>query len=111
MSENPRAIWGAKVMPVEVMPGVERRTLGCTEQAMLVEWRFEAGRALPLHDHPHDQVGYLIQGEMEMEIGGEVSVFHAGDSWAIPGGVPHRASFPVASVVIDCFTPPREDYR
>jgi quercetin dioxygenase-like cupin family protein len=111
MGEMSHAVRWADVTPVEMLPGVVRRTLGCTDRVMLIEWRFKAGAVVPLHQHPHDQVGYMIHGEMELEIDGQPATFCDGDSWAIPGNVPHWAHFPSDCVLIECFTPPREDYR
>jgi quercetin dioxygenase-like cupin family protein len=96
--------------PVEVLPGLIRRTLGTTDDLMLTEFRSEAGVELPLHHHPHTQIGYLISGELALTIDGERTVFGPGDSWAIPGDVPHSAKFLADSVIIEAFAPMREDY-
>ena len=96
--------------PIEALPGLVRRTLGQTTDTMLVEWRAEAGVELPNHSHPHQQTGYCVSGEIAITIAGVTTHCKPGDSWAIPGGVEHSATFPVESVVIDCFSPPREDY-
>jgi quercetin dioxygenase-like cupin family protein len=78
---------------------------------MIVEFRIKADVVVRLHQHPHDQIGYMVNGEMEMEIGGQMHIYRDGDSWAIPGGVTHQAYFPSDCVLIECFTPPREDYQ
>ena len=96
--------------PVEVLPGLVRRTLGTTGDLMLVEWRAEAGMELPSGSHPHQQVGYCVSGVIEITIDGLMTRCQPGDSWQIPGDVEHSATFPVESVVIDCFSPVREDY-
>ena len=101
----------ADVAPVEMIPGLFRRTLGETSRTQVVEVRAQAGVQLPQHSHPHDQVGYVVSGEIQITIGGVPHLCKPGDSWAIPGNVDHSAFFPVDTVVIDCFSPPREDYR
>lgn len=101
----------AEVEPVEMLPGLDRRTLGCGEQAMIAEFRARAGVEVPLHTHPHEQVGYVVSGQMELTIGSQTARCGPGDSYTIPGGVPHGARFLSECVVIDCFSPPREDYR
>jgi quercetin dioxygenase-like cupin family protein len=101
----------AEATPVEMIPGLFRRTLGETSRTQVVEVRVQAGVMLPQHSHPHDQVGYVVSGEIEITIAGVPHLCKPGDSWAIPGNVDHSAFFPVESVVIDCFSPPREDYR
>ena len=97
--------------PVEALPGLVRRTLGQTGDMMVVEFRSEAGVEVPLHSHPNQQVGYVVSGEIAITIGGQTWTCKPGDSYSIPGGVEHGALFPVESVVIDVFSPPREDYQ
>jgi len=105
-----RFVRWAEVESVKMMPGLDRRTLGCDERAMIAEFRARAGVEIPQHSHPHEQVGYVVSGEVELTIGGETACCGPGDSYAIPGDVPHSARFLSECVVIDCFSPPREDY-
>nr|MBN1229842.1 cupin domain-containing protein [Anaerolineae bacterium] len=95
---------------VEALPGLVRRTLGITDAMMVVEWRSQPNVEIPAHSHPHEQVGYCVSGEIVLTVDGQAQHLKPGDSWAIPGGVTHSAVFPVESIVIDCFSPPREDY-
>ncbi len=101
----------ADAAPIEALPGLVRRTLGETVDLMVVEFRSEAGVAIPEHSHRHQQVGYVVSGEIAITIDGKTTHCKPGDSYAIPGGMPHSAVFLVESVVVDCFSPPREDYR
>jgi quercetin dioxygenase-like cupin family protein len=78
---------------------------------MIAEFRARAGVEVPLHAHPHEQVGYVVSGQVELTIGGDTARCGPGDSYTMPGGVQHGARFLTESVVIDCFSPPREDYR
>jgi quercetin dioxygenase-like cupin family protein len=96
---------------VEAIPGLIRRTIATGERMMLVEVRAQSGVVLPTHIHPHEQVGYVVSGEMVMTIEGVENVVRAGDSYAIGSDIPHSARFLVKTVVIDVFSPPREDYR
>lgn len=101
----------ADVEPVEQLPGLHRRTLGCGERAMVAEFRARAGVQVPSHTHPHEQVGYVVCGEVELTIAGQAARCGHGDSYVIPGGVEHSAHFLSECVVIDGFSPPRDDYR
>ncbi|MCB9456432.1 MAG: cupin domain-containing protein [Anaerolineaceae bacterium] len=96
---------------VEMLPGIHRRTMGTTDEAMLCEFFLERGAVVPEHSHKNDQVGYVVSGRLEMTIGGEVYVCLPGDSYAVPGGILHSAHALVDCVVIDSFSPPRDDYR
>jgi quercetin dioxygenase-like cupin family protein len=101
----------ANIGQIEMLPGVHRRTMGTTDEAMLCEFFLQKDAVVPPHSHKNDQVGYVVMGSIEMTIGGEMRACQQGDSYAIPGGVTHSAKAVVDSVVIDCFSPPRDDYR
>jgi quercetin dioxygenase-like cupin family protein len=96
---------------VEMLDGIVRRTMAVTDEAMLCEFRLREGAIVPLHSHMNDQVGYVISGSLEITIGDETRIVEAGESYAIPGGVLHQAVAMVDSVIIDVFSPPRNDYR
>jgi quercetin dioxygenase-like cupin family protein len=96
---------------IEMLTGVHRRTMATTDEAMLCEFYLERDSVVPDHSHFNDQVGYVIYGRMEMTVGGVVQVLHPGDSYAIPGGVRHSARALQDTLVIDAFSPPRNDYR
>ena len=63
-----------------------------------------------LHQHPHEQIVWMLKGKMEFRLGSERRVCGAGDIAVIPGGVEHEAWFPEDTEVIDVFAPPREDF-
>lgn len=96
---------------VEMLSGVYRRTMGTTDEAMLCEFFLQRDAIVPPHNHKNDQVGYVIYGKIEMLIGTEKRICCPGDSYAIPGGITHSAKALVDSLVIDSFSPPRDDYR
>jgi quercetin dioxygenase-like cupin family protein len=101
---------GQETKQVEMLPGVRRRTLGCGPQMLLAEFTLAGGSEMPTHSHPHDQVGYVLRGSMQLTIGEETQTCEAGDSYYIPGHVPHRAVTAEDALVVDVFCPPREDY-
>ena len=97
--------------PVEMFPGIVRRTLTAGDHMMLIEVSLDAGAVVPTHTHPHEQTGYLISGRLRFELGGESRDLAAGDCWLVPGGVPHQVTALEQCLVIDVFSPPREEYR
>jgi len=96
---------------VEMLPGVHRRTMAITDEEMLCEFYLEREAVVPEHSHMNDQVGYVIYGRVELTIGSDKHICQPGESYAIPGGVVHMARALVDSLVIDVFSPPRNDYR
>jgi quercetin dioxygenase-like cupin family protein len=96
---------------IEMRPGIHRRTMGITDEAMLCEFFILRGSQVPPHSHMNDQVGYVVRGTIEMTIGDQVRVLSAGDSYAIPSGIVHSALALEDTLAIDVFSPPRDDYR
>ena len=79
---------------------------------MLSLVEFEPHAVVEMHQHPHEQMGLLLEGELEFIIGDERHVLKPGQMWKIPGGVSHSAiagDQPVKA--LDVFYPIREDYR
>ncbi|MFW9849137.1 MAG: cupin domain-containing protein [Candidatus Thorarchaeota archaeon] len=73
---------------------------GKNEQVGFFE--IEAGGIVSPHTHGA-QYGFMIEGEMELTIGGEARVYKKGDSYHIPDGVEHSAVFRTFVRVMDCF--------
>ena len=97
--------------PVQALPGLTRRTLAQGQSLMLCEFSFDANVTVPVHTHPHEQVGYIVHGHVEMTFAGEKYDLHQGDSYYAPSNVPHGAFIHEPSIIVDTFCPPREDYR
>jgi len=95
---------------VEMLPGLARRVLATSEKMMLAEFTFQQGVKVPQHSHPNDQVGYVVSGRMRMVMGNQVTECGPGDSYHAPSNVPHSGLALEPSVVVDVFSPPREDY-
>lgn len=91
-------------------PGIRRQILGYTSELMLVKVFFDAGAESPRHHHPHHQVSTVIQGRFKIEIDGEIKTLSEGDSFAIPENVMHQAICLEQGVLLDAFSPMREDF-
>jgi quercetin dioxygenase-like cupin family protein len=91
-------------------PGLERRILAHNPKLMLVEHRMQEGWAGARHSHPHEQLAYVISGHLRVSCGAETFEAKAGDSFVVRGGVEHQAWAILPSIVLDVFTPTREDY-
>ena len=96
---------------VEMFEGIYRRTMATTDEAMLCEFFLERHSRVPEHSHMNDQVAYVIYGRLEMTIGDVVKICNPGDSYAIPGGVLHHEHALIDTLLVSCFSPPRNDYR
>ena len=96
---------------IEAVPGVRRRVLTCGDELMVVQFTIDAGAEVPLHSHPHEQIGHVVSGRMKFQIGDEVRELGPGDGYSVPGGVTHGAIGVTQTIAIDSFHPVREDYR
>jgi len=90
--------------------GVRRKILTYDEKIMLVRVEFEKGGIGTLHQHHHVQVSNVESGVFEVEISGIKKVLHAGDVFHVPSNEWHGAVCIEAGVLIDVFTPMREDF-
>ena len=94
-----------------IFPGVDIHTLA-GQHMMLSFVEFEPHSTVDWHSHPHEQMGLLLEGELEFFIGDEHQTARPGDMWRIPGGVRHKVTAGDAPAkALDVFHPVREDYR
>lgn len=94
----------------EMRPGFLGRFIH-GEKGTLSIFEIKQGSRMDTHQHEHEQITYLVEGEMEMNIGGEDYVLTAGCFHVIPSNVPHSAYARTDVKVMDFFSPAREDYK
>ena len=94
----------------ELIPGYHARFVH-GDNMTVAYWRIEAGAAMPTHDHPHEQVSNVLEGEFELVVAGEAHRMKPGKVFMIPGGVPHGGVAITECRIMDIFHPVREDYR
>ncbi|MBN2431016.1 MAG: cupin domain-containing protein [Acidobacteria bacterium] len=94
----------------EIVPGYRARFIH-TERMTLAYWTVDAGAALPVHAHPHEQVAHVLEGEFKMTVGGEQQVLKPGMVAVIPADMPHGGRALTPCRLLDVFQPVREDYR
>ena len=75
------------------------------------EVHLDAETVVPMHNHPHEQVTYVMSGRFEFTVGDETTVLEPGMAALIPGGVTHGGRTLTACRVVDLFSPARDDYR
>ena len=98
------------INPKELVPGITGYyahgaglTFGYVE--------LKKGSIVPMHQHVHEQITYIIEGELDMVIGGKPYLLTNGMYHVIPSNMPHSAVAKTDCKVIDAFNPVREDYR
>src|ERR1700741_182952 len=90
--------------------GLKRRVLAYNDKLFLVEHEMVKGWVGTVHSHPHEQIVYVVHGHLKVACEGRTVDVRTGDTFVVRGGVEHGASAVEDWLVIDVFTPCREDY-
>lgn len=93
-----------------VFKGVSLDSLAVGEKSMVCKMNYVVGNFATEHCHPQEQSGYVISGKYLMTLEDQVYTLGPGDSYSVPGNVPHSFRVLEGGEVIDVFTPIREDY-
>jgi quercetin dioxygenase-like cupin family protein len=94
---------------IKTAPGVRRRTIAVGERLFQMLVEFEAGATTASHSHPHEQVIHVLRGKLRLILQDGAVEVPAGESYVLRSNVPHAAEAPVPTLVLDSFTPLRED--
>ena len=95
----------------EAVEGVHLAVMAGSESMNVQHFEIEPGAVIEEHSHPHEQTGFVYDGEVTFVLEDEEVVCGPGDSYAIPGGQPHAAENRGEETVrgVDIFSPPREN--
>lgn len=94
----------------EAGEGITRQITGYNTQLMLVKVKFETGAVGYVHDHFHSQGSYVASGKFKITIDGKSEVLETGDGFFVPPNAEHGAECLEAGILIDVFSPLREDF-
>lgn len=108
--KHQRWVEHAQTLPENCASGVVRRVLAYSDGLMCVENTFEKGAVGALHSHPHTQITYVVSGAFSFTIAGETRTVRAGDTLLKEDGVEHGCVCLEAGILLDIFTPMREDF-
>lgn len=103
-------IFGNDIEWEVVGDGLKRKIMAYDDRIMLVKVHFEEGAIGAMHSHYHSQVTYVESGEFDITIENETKTIKAGDSFYIPPNAMHGAVCSKSGVLIDVFSPIREDF-
>jgi quercetin dioxygenase-like cupin family protein len=96
--------------PLGIWDGVAARAVN-GERLSLAIVELDPGSVVAEHRHPHEQLGMVLRGSVRFRVGEEERELGPGQTWTIPGDVPHEVHVgPEGAVVIDVFAPVREDW-
>ena len=90
--------------------GIRRQIMGFGPDLMVVRVWFEKGAVGEVHAHPHSQSTYVESGRFSVCIDGERRQLGPGDAFYVSPHLDHGAVCLEAGVLIDTFSPARDDF-
>ena len=108
--KDQRWLFSKDVLGEPAGEGVTRYVKSYTDEAMVVENHFKKGAVGALHSHPHTQITYVVSGKFEVTIGDEKNIVTAGDTMLKKDGIEHGCVCLEEGVLLDIFSPMREDF-
>jgi quercetin dioxygenase-like cupin family protein len=96
--------------PRELFPGYRARLVH-SDRMTFSYVDVDPGASFAEHDHPHEQVIHLLEGDFEVTVDGETRVLRAGDVAIVPPHARHRGTAITKCRILDAFAPAREDYK
>ncbi len=95
-----------------VFKGVTRKILMHSTKMMIVYYEIEPEVVFPEHSHPHEQMGFIIQGQCEIKNQNETKIAKKGTAYFFPSNEKHSVKTigNDKCLIIDAFHPPRQDF-
>ncbi len=91
----------AEGVEIRIIPG---------ERMTVVFFNIKPGAKIPEHSHPHEQIGTVLKGSIELTVGKEKRIVKPGDAYHIPPDIVHSGTcLESPSEVIEIFSPRRDD--
>ncbi len=94
----------------EMFSGVTRQIIGYDSNIMMVKVSFAKGSIGYKHQHPHQQISYILSGKFEVNIDGKMEILETGDAFIAPSNTDHELKCLDNGIIIDSFSPMREDF-
>jgi quercetin dioxygenase-like cupin family protein len=94
----------------ELLPGVFMKSQVHGANTHLCRFLLLKGAVIPAHQHPHEQTGYLVSGRVRFFGDEGETIAEPGAAWTFPGGMMHGAEALDEAVIIEVFSPLRQDY-
>lgn len=94
----------------ETGAGVKRKIMAFDENLMVVRVAFKKGSSGSLHKHYHSQITNIETGKFEILIGKEKKILKSGDVFYVPPDTEHGCVCLEDGILIDVFSPMREDF-
>lgn len=99
------------VRPYQIWNGAVARAVNGDRLTMAVI-DLDPDLDIPEHRHVNEQLGFVLKGSVTMVIAGNAKELSVGETYVIPGDVPHSARTGArGATVVDIFAPVRSDWE
>ncbi len=95
---------------IDIAPGIRRRTITYGTLMYQMIAKLDAGSRMPEHKHAHEQIVHVLEGRMKLIVSGVPQELKGGESFYLASNVPHGVETIDDTMVLDTFSPPRDDY-
>ena len=94
----------------EVFPGLKGKLIH-GKNISWAFWEVKKGAVVPEHSHVHEQIMYVQKGEFEFKLKGITKVYSAGDIVYVPSNCKHSGKALTQCLLMDVFSPTRDEYK
>jgi quercetin dioxygenase-like cupin family protein len=95
---------------IEICPGIKRQTASSGKTMYQMTAQLAAGSKMPEHQHPQEQIVFILSGRMKLIVKGTPHELATGDSFYLASNTPHGVETLEDTRVLDTFSPPRDEY-
>jgi quercetin dioxygenase-like cupin family protein len=99
----------SEIAPEQINPSVSRQYI-TADRVTVARFELKQGGVVPVHAHENEQVSFVISGALKFTIDGRDIIVRAGELLQIPGHVPHAVDVLEDTLVVDVFSPVRQDW-
>jgi quercetin dioxygenase-like cupin family protein len=99
-----------QIPPKEILPGFHGKLIHGSKMS-LAFWEVDPGAEVPPHNHEHEQIMHVMEGQFEFTLEGVTRVYGPGDLVLIPSMATHSGKALTPCRLMDVFSPVREAYR
>lgn len=97
-------------LPQEPVADKVMRQFVFGEKLTLARFELKKGGIVAEHYHPNEQLTYVLSGAIKLTVKGKDYIVRAGEALIIPSNAPHRAEALEDTIVLDAFSPRRDDW-
>ncbi len=80
------------------------------DRVTVARFELKRGGVVPRHAHENEQVSCVLSGSLKFQFDEREVIVGAGEVMQIPGGIPHAVTVLEDTLVLDVFSPVRQDW-